>query len=482
MLIPFACNDPKLKLKMPLIALTVSLIFSTSLIVRDCLRRRMVSTAVWIPTILVIILSSRPLSLWLTGSGPHFNAMGNDSSTSFVDQLFYFSVLGSSLLIASLRGMRWSKLLTANSAIMFFYLYFALSVSWSGDPAGSLKRLAKDFGLLFVVSVILTEKNPLQAMRAVYVRSAFLLLPLSVVFIKWFPDLGRAYGIAGEPMATGVTTQKNSLGEIVLVFTLFMFWDYLESRPDGAKFRIKKLPWDLVVLTLCGIWLLHLSQSKTALVCTMVGIFLIWRKGRLAKRSISLFVLAAAITLPFVVYFSSQFASVLAPLIEALGRNMTFTGRTNIWGHITLQTVNPMIGAGYWNFWGGPGGLAIMQAMLTSIPNAHNGYVDIYLDGGICGLVALFFMLLVCGGRLVRYINRRGGNSRFQKVRFAVLIALIIYNLSESTFARMGPIWFTALLMMVDYPLPPVASKKKMPPQQQLQSGEVEQSLAMAHL
>jgi hypothetical protein len=46
----------------------------------------------------------------------------------------------------------------------------------------------------------------------------------------------------------------------------------------------------------------------------------------------------------------------------------------------------------------------------------------------------------------------------------------------------MGPIWFTALLMMVDYPLLQIASKKKMPPQQQLQSGEVEQSLAMAHL
>ena len=30
---------------------------------------------------------------------------------------------------------------------------------------------------------------------------------------------------------------------------------------------------------------------------------------------------------------------------------------------------------------------------------------------------------------------------RFQRLRFAVLIAAVVYNLSESTFARLTPIW-----------------------------------------
>ena len=68
--------------------------------------------------------------------------------------------------------------------------------------------------------------------------------------------------------------------------------------------------------------------------------------------------------------------------MHALGRNATFTGRTQIWEHINIDTVNPLFGSGYWNFWGGPGGERINQEMQSLIPNAHNGYLDIYLDGG----------------------------------------------------------------------------------------------------
>jgi exopolysaccharide production protein ExoQ len=443
------------------IGLSLSLLFSSYLVIRDCRRRRTVSWAVWIPTILVAILSSRPASLWFSGRGAHLSVqMANDVESSVVDQMFYAIVLGSSLIVAFSRRMNWTRLFTSNLALMLFYLYFAMSIAWSTYPLGSTKRLIKDFGLLCVVAVLLTEKDPLEAMRAVYIRCAIVLLPLSFVFIKWYPEMGRAYGIAGEQMVTGVTTQKNSLGEIVLIFTLFLIWDYFEMRSPGTKFQLKRLPWDLIILELCGLHLLHLSQSKTAMVCTICGSFLICRPGWLASRSISRLILAGALTLPFIVIFAQQFASILGPLTQALGRNLTFTGRTSIWQHITLDTVNPTIGAGYWNFWGGPGGDKVNLAMNSIIPNAHNGYIDIYLDGGLIGLTLLFILLLTCGLRIIRRIRVGSPLNRYERVRFAFLVAAIIYNLSESTFARIGPIWFTTLLMMVEYPIPRLDVKK----------------------
>jgi O-antigen ligase len=406
--------------------------------------------------------------------------MANDAATSVVDQIFFLTVLGSSLIVAFFRRMSWIKLFTSNIALVLFYLYFAVSVAWSSDPVGSTKRLIKDFGLLFVVALILTEKDPLEAMRAVYIRCAIVLLPLSFVFIKWYPEMGRAYGIAGEQMVTGVTTQKNSLGEIVLIFTLCLIWDYFETRLPGTIFRFKRLPWDLIMLVICGLNLLHLSQSKTALVCLIVGSLLICRTGWFASRSVSRLVLVCALALPFVVFFAQRFASILGPLTQALGRNLTFTGRTSIWQHITLDTVDPMIGAGYWNFWGGPGGYRVNLAMNSIIPNAHNGYVDLYLDGGLLGLAFLFILLLTVGMRIIRHMRVGSPLSRYERVRFAFVIAAIIYNLSESTFARMGPIWFTTLLMMVEYPSPRLAWKKKLRAEQQLQAGKQEQALAMA--
>jgi exopolysaccharide production protein ExoQ len=447
---------------MPIITLTLSLLFSAFLIVRDCRRRRDVSLAIWVPTIFFAVLASRPASLWLTGHQAQLGIENaNSQSGSAADQLFFLFGLAVSLAIATARGMKWGKLFSANTAIMLFYLYFAISICWSSDPTGSVKRLVKDFGILFVAGVIFTEKDPLKALRAVYVRCAFLLLPLSIVFIKYFPSFGRSYGIGGEVMLTGVTTQKNSLGEIVLIFTLFLIWDYVESRPPGQRWRLKKLPWDLVILLLLGLQLLRLSQSKSGLICTLVGSFLLLRSGALLSKSISWAALWGAISLPFLLLFSQGFPEVVAPLLAAMGRDATFTGRTNIWKHITIDTVNPLIGAGYWNFWGGPGGLRVNEAMNEVIPNAHNGYVDLYLDGGIIGLAILLIMLVACGGRVIKNLRARRDPDRYLRIRLAFVVVLIIYNLSESTFARMGPIWFTALLMMTEFPAMARARKVK---------------------
>jgi O-antigen ligase len=319
---------------------------------------------------------------------------------------------------------------------------------WSGDPLGSAKRIVKDFGLLFVVAVILTEANPLEAIRAIYYRCACVLFPLSVVLIKYFPNYARDFSVAGAPLYTGVTTQKNTLGESVLVLTLILLFDYLETREVAS--RRSRMPWDYVLLVSIAFWLLHMSQSKTALVCLVISSALVLRTGWLSSRMVSGIALMGALSLPVIVLLTQSAGSLLAGVVEALGRNMTFTGRTNIWEHITLNTVDPLRGAGYWNFWGGPHGHAIAAAMMTSVPNAHNGYLDIYLDGGFIGVMLLCFMLIVYGFRLAA--NTATG--RYDRVRFAMLVAMIIYNLSESTYARLTPSWFTTLLLIIQFPFP----------------------------
>jgi hypothetical protein len=125
----------------------------------------------------------------------------------------------------------------------------------------------KDLGMLFVIGLLLTEKNPIEAIGAVYVRCACVLFPLSAVCIRWFPAIARQFAINGDIMYTGITTQKNTMGEIAIVFSLFTIWDYLETKP--AKFRWRKLPWDRILVLLLGIWCLHMCQSKTGLLCLL---------------------------------------------------------------------------------------------------------------------------------------------------------------------------------------------------------------------
>ena len=429
-------------------ALIVCLLFIAFLLRRDIKRRKTVSWAVWLPTIFLLIVGSRPLSMWF-GQGGTWNGEGlaNNAEGSPIDQIFFFSLIIGSLLIATARHVNWGRLFAANLPVFLFYLYFVLSVLWSEDPMGSAKRLFKDFGMIFVIGLLLSEKNPVEAIGALYVRCASVLFPLSAVCIRWFPAIARRFSKNGSVEYSGVTTQKNSLGEVVLVFGLFLIWDYFETLPRG-KWRWRQFPWDRVLLLVMGVWLLHMCQSKTGLLCLVIGTVLMLRRGWFASRMLNRAVLIAALCLPCIVLFAQQFEFVLAPVVQAVGRNLTFTGRTDIWEHIDLHTVNPLIGFGYYNFWGGSGGQMVNEEMHMTIPNAHDGYLDIYLDGGAIGIALLASMLITYGGRFIRTFNR----DLFHRLRFAIVIAAIVYNISESNWARLTPLWFTVVLALVYLP------------------------------
>jgi O-antigen ligase len=436
---------------MKLLALVLCLLLILYLLVRDSKRRGSVSAAIWMPTLMLLVLGSRSFSEWI--------GAGNGQEGNWIDQAFYLSLIVGSWIVGSLRRVNWSKLFAANTAITVFYIYFAVSALWSDDPGGSFKRWFKLFGIIFVVSVILSEKDPREAIRAVYARCAIVLMPLSVVFIKYYPAWGRSYSSGGAPMINGVSQQKNSLGEMVMVFSLFLVWDYLETRPDGTKRLSGRIPWDRLALLLMGIYLLIISESKTSLLCLLIGLALLFGRGWFASRTISRMVFLAATSLPFLLFFTQQFTSIFTPILGALGRDATLTGRTDIWQHITSATVNPLIGAGYFSFWGTKGGIALREVMQgASVHSAHDGYLDIYLDGGWIGVGLLFCLLIACGSRLIRGLRRgerlQDAQFRYQWMRFAFLIVIIVYNLSESTFARLSPTWFTAVLLFIDLPSP----------------------------
>ena len=427
----------------PPVALCLFLVLTAWLLVRDVRRRPSVGAAIWIPTLLLIVIGSRPLSLWF-GASPSDYPEGNP-----IDRFFYLSLIIGAWLITLSRRVKWTELFTSNATITMFYVYLALSVLWSDDPGGSSKRWFKEFGNLAVVAIILSETDPLEAIRAVYVRCACVLIPISVLFIRYFPDWGRSYSRGGEQFFTGIATQKNSLGEIVMTFSLFVVWDHLEARAARAKRFWTGIAWDRLLLLIMGVWLLHISDSMTALMCLLIGVAMIVRSERFASVRINRLMLLGALCLPFLLFFEQQFISTLTPLLEALGRDPTFTGRTDIWRNVLADTRTSLLfGAGFFSFWGGQGGEAVRQVMQApGLHSAHNGYLDIYVDGGLIGLGLLFCLLLAQGKRLLGSQQM----DRFGRLRFAVLIVAIVYNLSEATFARLTPIWFTTLLVLIDF-------------------------------
>jgi exopolysaccharide production protein ExoQ len=308
----------------------------------------------------------------------------------------------------------------------------------------TFKRWIKEIGGVFVLLVILTEKEPLEAIEAVFLRCAYVLLPLSVVFIKYVPSLGRIMDHTGNPQYVGVADQKNSLGEIVLVSSTIIIWSMIRHYERQQSKTLKEFAWPGLVL-LMGLWLLHISDSMTSMLCLAVAALILLSHKlpflKMRPRFALFFFLGA---LPLIILLKSV-PDISDPLLRMVGRNPTLTNRTEIWQIVKDHPVNPLIGCGYLMYWDLNKSVLLGQYYVT-LKTIHNGYLEIYLDGGYLGLAALFFMLICLGIRAARAFL---GGSGFGRLLLAFFVVTLFFNLSESIYARRGPLWFSFLLVCI---------------------------------
>lgn len=409
------------------------------LIRRDVRQRRRLSPAIWIPTLWAAILLSRPLPVWL-GFGGAVNA----SEGSLLNQVFFLGLAILSLGVLTKRGLAWGKLIAVNWPLFLIYGYLLLSVSWAYDPLVAFKRWFKDLSNILIALVILTERWPLEAIKAVFIRCAYIWFPLSVVFIRWFPDLGRNYRPSGGLEVTGVADQKNSLGLLVLVCGLLFLWEWLERRPSEES-RQRRLDRYLPPAYLgIGAYLLYQCDSKTSILCLALGALILF-----AIRFDFLRARASALGVYCLVGIAALFLADWAfglkeDALEAVGRDSTFTGRTMIWTELLSYKTNPLLGVGFLSLWDDP---AYASQFPRWMPRtAHNGYLEMYLDGGLVGVGLLVLLLTVTFFRLHRALASKSNYAIFC---FAVLLVIVLASYSESHFFRMGAIWFLFVIVVL---------------------------------
>jgi O-antigen ligase len=425
---------------MPYLILISFLIFAVWLIRRDTASREGISSSLWIPTLWLGVIASRPMSAWL-GVGSGINTLDG----SPFDRMFYLLMIMAALFTLSRRGLDWGWLIAKNWPILLFYGFLLISVTWANSPFSSFKRWFKEFGNILIVLVVLTEKNPIEAIRTIFVRCAYVLVPLSIIFIRWFPSLGRMYNMhSGEMEATGVTFQKNSLGTMLLVCGLVLLWDTLEKSRPGVVARSKLdryLPWGLAVIIF---WLFSLCDSKTSMVSLLVGglIILAIRLPVFHRRVSAFGFYSLAIAVGFLLV--DRLFGVSEVIVASLGRDMTFTGRTEVWRELLKVGTDPLLGTGFMSFWDDMDYRAMLPKWVAF--SAHNGYMEVYLAGGWLGVAILAVMILGTG----TIINRDlATGTNYSVVRFAVFVAMLIANFAESNFACMTPLGFLFLIVAI---------------------------------
>jgi exopolysaccharide production protein ExoQ len=233
-----------------------------------------------------------------------------------------------------------------------------------------------------------------------------------------------------------------------LIFGLGAVWRLSEIR-RGREGEDRKKPliafWIVVIMTLYLLWE---SNSMTSISCFVVGDFLIFVTDRWAvarKPAVAFLLAATAVGVSAFVLFGGG-----ASVLEAMGRNPTLTGRTEVWHTVLQFAQNPVVGSGYESFWLGPRLIAIGIATDSrGIQQAHNGYIEIYLNLGWVG-ICLLGLIVVFGLRKVVIGLREAPN--IARLMLAYFVIALIYNFTEAGFKFQGPVWIFFLLAVIAIP------------------------------
>lgn len=260
-----------------------------------------------------------------------------------------------------------------------------LSVFWSLSPSISLRRaVALGFSMAFACMLAQRFSPRQQIVLFGGVLCATILLGFAAAAVM--PDYGY---MPEEPSMRGVYLNKNVMGWAAC-FTMVM--GLAAVRDDLRGMRL--FGWALVVTGWAGI---ILSTSMTSLLGAVAALALLPALGPVASaEGLNRLVLQLLLVIVALILLAAL-ATTYVPLLEALGKDATLTGRVPLWAEVDAEIVkHPVLGYGYGAFWAdaSPAHWEIWERIGWDAPHAHNGFRETLLGLGLVGLALLAVVFL----------------------------------------------------------------------------------------
>lgn len=385
-----------------------------------------VSAASWIPTLWMLAIASKPLGIW-------FSSAGDAESGSVLDRLFLLGLAAASVAVLAARHFDWAGALRRHGWLVLLMAFMFGSTLWSEIPGIAFRRWIRAVIVLPMAMVVLSEAEPRKAFESLLRRTAYILIPFSLMLIKYYPRLGVEYARwSGNQMWVGVTLHKNTLGRLCVVVAFFLAW-VLYRRWRARRSATQAYPWWAEGLVL-AVTLYVLRGAENAFSATSVGtlafgVTFVLAILRLRKLR---FAVPRAVLLGFAVFLfgfgaASPFlgGSNLAGFTSSFGRTETLTGRTDTWAELTpVVAGQPLLGEGFGSFW------TTQRRDYYRMSHGHNGYLDILLELGAVGLALNAIWLLSCSWRLAGNLADGDG---WGALALGYLMMALVYNYTESS-------------------------------------------------
>jgi exopolysaccharide production protein ExoQ len=366
---------------------------------------------------------------------PFVSFLGRESGES--EGKIFFILFGLYLLILPIVLVRlgqfaWVAL--RDKLLMLLIGFAVISVLWSYAPEATLRQSVTFLGEAFLGVYLAMQYSLREQMRIfAWVLGIAAVLSLFVAFT--FPTLGIGSTVHPEAW-TGIYDHKNYLGRLMALSAVLFFL-------SSGDFRKRWVAWGGFILSASLVLLARSLTSLLALIA-ILGLMPLYRSLRwrdIRAKAMVIFAGALIVSVTIVILAANP-----EPFFRAAGRDPvqnTLVGRMQLWNDLLHKVEQrPLLGYGLGAFWlGWEGESADIWARHGWATHAHNGYLDIWLDLGLIGLVLMLSHIFLNFRRGLLLMRSTGATEGLWALAYLTFVSLT--SLTEVTLLtrRAGIFW-----------------------------------------
>lgn len=382
----------------------------------------------------------------LTGANFYYSLLGVPAGVTAEELAAYEGQIRNVFLIAyvivaGLAAVHWQKMILGMAAVWPVVLLVViawLSTSWTVAPEITSRRCIA-LSVTSLMGIYLFVRFDFDTLIRFLVAVVAILVIGCLAWVVVFPEYGVHSDGEHAGAFRGFFFHKNTTGRIMVYCLAIIIAAWISGAVNRSL---------LFVLGLLTLAMIVGTTSQTTLLATLVlgaGLVAVRMvRGQAVKSAlVTLAILAIAWHGALIAIASYDL------ILEALGRDASLTGRTDIWIY-TLEYAfkQPFTGYGYDAFWNGDLSPGAQYAAYWDTPHSHNSWIEVFVALGLPAVFLMAGMLLVTLFRAV-ILARYYPNTAPATLITLICFAMLTIGMSEPVFMEKHTLDWMLLIAVV---------------------------------